>query len=236
MWAGLQFASRPPDASHPYGHGKAEPMAAIAVSGVVLIAAAGLAVQSVREIGNPSNAPAPFTLVVLVFVIVIKEIMFRIVMRIGQRLGSNALKADAIHHRTDSITSVAAFIGIGVALVGGEGYESADDWAALAACGWIAYNGLGLLIPAFRELMDTAPPPELVNGVRTVAEKTNGVVDAEKCFVRKMGLDLYVDIHVRVEPTLTVREGHRIAHAVKDAVREAYPTVADVLVHVEPGE
>jgi cation diffusion facilitator family transporter len=236
MWAGLRVASRPPDESHPYGHGKAEPMAAIAVAGVVLAAATGLAVQSIREIGVPHHAPANFTLVVLVFVILIKELLFRVVMRIGHRLGSNAVKADAIHHRSDSITSVAAFIGIGISLIGGEGYESADDWAALAACGWIAYNGLSLLVPAFRELMDTAPPRELVEGVRQVAERTEGVVEVEKCLMRKMGLDLYVDIHVRVSAVLTVREGHRIAHAVKDAVRKKYPTVADVLVHVEPAE
>lgn len=234
MWAGLRVASRPPDASHPYGHGKAEPFAAIAVAGVVLVAATGLAIQSIREISMPHHAPAPFTLLVLIVVIGIKEVLFRTVMRVGERVGSHAVKADAIHHRTDAITSVAAFVGIGIALIGGEGYQSADDWAALAACGWIAFNGVRLLVPAFRDLMDTAPPPELAAGVQRTAEGIAGVVEVEKCLVRKMGIEFYVDLHVRVDPEISVREGHRIAHAVKDAVRRADPTVADVLVHVEP--
>ncbi len=234
MWMGLRFAARPPDDTHPYGHGKAEPFAAIIVAVVVLTAATGLAIESVREINTPRVPPAPWTLAVLVAVIAIKETLFRTVMRVGERVQSHAIKSDAVHHRSDAITSIAAFIGISIALIGGPGYESADDWAALLACVWIAYNGVRMLVPAFLDLMDTAPPPELSEEIQAVAKATDGVLEVEKCLVRKMGLQYYVDLHVHVDPQITVQAGHIIAHAVKDAVRDANPTVADVLVHVEP--
>jgi cation diffusion facilitator family transporter len=235
MWMGLRFAARPPDDTHPYGHGKAEPFAAITVAVVVLSAATGLAIESVREINTPRVPPAPWTLAVLVAVIAIKETLFRTIMRVGERVQSHAIKSDAVHHRSDAITSIGAFVGISIALIGGPGYESADDWAALLACVWIAYNGIRMLVPAFLDLMDTAPPPELAAEIQSVAEKTAGVVEVEKCLVRKMGLQHYVDLHVHVDPQITVQAGHLIAHAVKDAVKDANPTVADVLVHVEPG-
>ena len=234
MWMGLRFAARPPDDTHPYGHGKAEPFAAIAVAVVVLAAATGLAIESIREINAPSLSPAPWTLAVLVAVIAIKEALFRTVMQVGERVQSHAIKSDAVHHRSDAITSIGAFIGISIALIGGPRYASADDWAALLACFWIAYNGVRMLIPAFLDLMDTAPPPELAEEIQAAAEGTAGVVEAEKCLVRKMGLQHYVDLHIHVDPQITVHAGHLIAHAVKDAVQNANPTVADVLVHVEP--
>ncbi len=234
IWGGLQIATLPPDDSHPYGHGKAEALATIVVALTVLAAAVGLAVQSLREIYTPHHAPAPFTLVVLLVVIVCKELLFRKVIRAGNEIGSTAVQADAWHHRADAITSVAALIGISIALIGGPGYEPADDWAALLACGIIAYNGYRLLMPAIYEVMDTAPPSHLAEQVREVAAGVPGVVGLERCLTRKMGLQYYVDMHVEVDADITVREGHLIAHAVKDTVQGAIPTVADVLVHVEP--
>src|SRR4051794_7816841 len=148
IWGGLKFAARPPDETHPYGHGKAEPLAAIIVALGVLAASAGLAIESVREIRTPHHGPAPFTLVILIVVIVVKEVLFRYVNRIGRDVESTAVQTDAWHHRADAFTSTAAFIGISVALIGGEGWQSADDWAALFACGVIATNGLRLLRPA----------------------------------------------------------------------------------------
>lgn len=236
IWGGLTLAARPPDATHPYGHGKAEPLAAIAVSLLIIAAAIGLAAESVREILTPHHAPAPFTLGVLVGVVVLKEWLFRRVAKASEKAGSSAMKADAWHHRADAMTSVAAFIGILIAVLGGRGYEPADDWAALFACCLIGFNGWALLRPALDEIMDIAPPRELAEFVREIAATVPGVVTPEQCRVRKMGLDYYVDIHVEVEGNLTVREGHAIAHAVKDAIRKANPAVADVLVHVEPAE
>jgi cation diffusion facilitator family transporter len=236
IWFGLKVAAEPPDEDHPYGHGKAEALAAIVVALTVIGAALGLAVQSIREIVTPHHAPAPFTLLVVVAVVIIKETLFRKVIHASAEIGSTAVKTDAWHHRSDAITSLAAFIGISIALLGGPGWEPADDWAALFACGLIAFNGWRLLVPALYETMDTAAPEELRREVAEVAGAVSGVAGIEKCRVRKTGLEYYVDIHVGVAADLTVREGHRIAHAVKDAVRTAQPLVADVLVHIEPSE
>ncbi len=236
IWFGLRVAAAPPDDEHPYGHGKAEPLASVAVAFVIIAAALGLAVQSIHEIITPHHSPAPFTLGVLVGVIIIKETLFRKFSHAAGVLGSNAVKTEAWHHRSDVITSAGAFIGISIALIGGKGWEPADDWAALFTCGIIGFNGYRLLLPALHEVMDTAPPKHLVESVRAVTAGVDGVVEVEKCRVRKMGLDFYVDIHVGVNADLTVRAGHRIAHEVKDAVRAANPAIADVLVHIEPVE
>ena len=236
IWYGLKVAAAPPDDEHPYGHGKAEALASIVVALIVLAAALGLAVQSIREIVTPHHAPAPFTLIVLVAVVFVKETLFRKVLNANAEIGSTAVKTDAWHHRSDAITSVAAFIGISIALLGGPGWEPADDWAALFACGLIAYNGWRLLIPALHETMDTAPPQEVRNDVVRLASGVMGVAEIEKCRIRKAGLEYYVDIHVGVNADLSVRDGHRIAHEVKDSIRAALPAVADVLVHIEPVE
>jgi cation diffusion facilitator family transporter len=234
VWAGLRYAALPPDDSHPYGHGKAETLASIAVGVLLLATSLLLAVQSIREILTPHHAPAPFTLLVLLLVIAVKESLFRTVLAQSDSLGSAALHSDAWHHRADAITSAAAFVGISVALIGGPGYESADDYGALLACGIITFNGIRILGPAINEAMDMAPPPEVEAAVRESATLAQGVRGVEKCKVRKMGVEFYVDIHVLVDGELTVREGHTIAHAVKDTVRGKMPAIADVLVHIEP--
>ncbi len=234
IWFGLKVAAEPPDTEHPYGHGKAEPLASVAVAIAVIAAAIGLAIQSVREIVTPHHAPAKFTLLVLIVVVIIKETLFRKVSRAAQDLGSTAVKTDAWHHRTDAITSVGAFIGISIALIKGPGWEPADDWAALFTCGLIGFNGYRLLMPALHEIMDTAPSPELEATVRAIASGVPGVEDVEKCHVRKMGLEYYVDIHIGVNADLTVRAGHDIGHSVKDTIRTVKPQIADVLVHIEP--
>ena len=234
IWGGLKFAARPPDETHPYGHGKAEPIAAGVVSVGVILAAIVLAFQSVREIYMPHHAPAPFTLVVLVVVIFVKEFLYRSVIRLGKNVESTAVQTDAWHHRADAMTSVAAFIGISISLIGGERWRAADDWAALFACAIIAGNGYRLLFPALHEIMDTAPRGEIVASIKKAAASVPGVIETEKCLVRKMGLSFYVDLHVGVEGSISVRDGHAIAHQVKDAIRNANSHIADVLVHVEP--
>jgi cation diffusion facilitator family transporter len=176
VWLGLRYASRPPDENHPYGHGKAEPLVACVIALVLLGAAIVIGVESVREIRTPHHAPAPYTLVVLVVVLVVKETLFRFVIRGAQETGSTAVKTDAWHHRSDAITSAAAFVGISIALVGGPGYESADDFAALLAAGIIALNAVMLLRPAVGELLDAAPPKEFNDEVRRAAAGVAGVL------------------------------------------------------------
>jgi cation diffusion facilitator family transporter len=234
IWGGLTVAARPPDRTHPYGHGKAEPIAAVIVAVGVLAAAIGLAIQSVREIFLPHHGPAPWTLAVLIVAIIVKEVLFRYVIRFGRKVESTAVKTDAWHHRIDAMTSAAAFIGISLALVGGKKWQSADDWAALVACALIAANGIRLARPAFYEIMDTAPGGKIVRSIRAVASSIPGVIEVEKCYARKMGLDYYVDLHVSVDGNISVHEGHEIAHRVKSAIQQSDSRVADVLVHIEP--
>ncbi|HWN24808.1 MAG TPA: cation diffusion facilitator family transporter [Candidatus Sulfotelmatobacter sp.] len=236
IWGGLKVAARPPDRTHPYGHGKAEPIAAVIVAIGVVAAALGLAIQSVREIFLPHHGPAPYTLVVLIVAVIVKEILYRYVIRFGRSVESTAVQTDAWHHRTDAMTSIAAFIGISVALIGGEAWQSADDWAALFACALIGTNGYRLLRPALFEIMDTAPRGPIVDSVRNAAAAVPGVIDVEKCLIRKMGLDFYVDLHVGVNGSISVHEGHEIAHQVKTAIRQRDPRIADVLVHIEPAK
>lgn len=236
VFIGLKVASKEPDEDHPYGHGKAEPLAATIVALALAIAAVLIIVQAIHNILTPHELPAAFTLYALIIVVVVKEILYRYVIKAGKETESHAVKADAWHHRSDAFTSAAVFIGILIARIGGEGYESADDWAALFASGIIMYNSYTILKPALAEIMDTAPHPDIVAEVRSIAAKVVGVRGVEKCFVRKMGFDFYVDIHVEVDGSLTVREGHEIAHLVKDAILESKFRINDVLVHVEPFE
>lgn len=231
---GLRLSKVPPDKDHPYGHGKAEPLAAAVVSLGLIVAALSIAIQSIREIKIPHHAPASFTLLVLVVAVVTKEVLYRFVFKTGMSLESTAVKTDAWHHRSDALTSLAAFIGISIALIGGPGYESADDWAALFASAVIAFNGIRLLRPAILEAMDTAPSGEVTKQVLQTAGQVPGVLGLDKCFVRKMGFDYYVDLHVIVDANLPVREAHKIGHDVKDQLRSQYSRIKDVLVHIEP--
>ena len=234
VFAGLKMAGRPADTNHPYGHGKYEPLAGVIVSMVLFAAAIFIAIASMKEIVTPHHAPEPFTLIVLLAVMIVKESLFRFVNKVGDSIHSTAVKADALHHRSDAITSLAAFVGISIALIGGKGYESADDFAALIAAAIIAVNAMLLLKPALFELLDTAPDPSLHKKIREVAEKVPGVFGTHKCHVRKLGFDYFVDLDVLCDPDATIRDGHNIAHDVGEAIHEALPVITKVLVHVEP--
>jgi len=231
---GIKISSMPADENHPYGHGKAESLAAMTVSLVLLMAGIGIAVKSTLEIMQPHHTPAFFTLIILIVVIIIKEVLFRFIFSVGKSVDSLSLKTEAWHHRSDALTSTAAFIGISISIIGGKGYERADDWAALAASGIIIFNGLLMLKHAVREIMDYAPHPETEEMIRTIAGRVNGVVAIEKCRARKSGLSLFVDIHVEVDGHMQVHQAHAIAHDVKDALIQAPLGIADVLVHIEP--
>ena len=231
----LRYSAIPADEKHPFGHGKAESIAGV-ITALVLLGAAGLiAVQSITEIRTPNpTAPAWFTLPVLAVVIVVKEALFRRVLKTSGELGSTALKGDAMHHRSDALTSAAALVGIAIALIGGPGFELADDWAALVVCGVIAWNGLRLLGVGINEVMDASVDLETVRQVRSVAREVEGVIDVEKCRVRKSGTYLTLDIHVIVNGDWSVRRGHEISHRVKDRLIAAPLRINDVTVHIEP--
>jgi len=237
VWAGFRVAARPPDEDHPYGHGKAEALSALAVAVFIFLIAGWIGWQAVHEIITPHAGPAWWTLLVLAGVIVTKWNFSRRLGAAGERTGSTALGAEALHHWTDAMTSAAAFVGIAIALIGGKGWETADDWAALFACVIIGFNGAGILSKALGDVMDSAAPESFEGEVRALALAVPGVQALDKVRVRKSGLSYLVDIQVRVDGGLTVREGHAIAHAVKDALLASAPhAISDVTVHVEPAE
>jgi len=234
VYLGLRVSIRPPDEDHPYGHGKAEPVAAIIVGLALIVAAIAIGVESIVLIQTPHPLPEIYTLWVLLAVVGIKVLLSRYVSSVSKGIDSTAVRSDAWHHLSDAITSAFAFVGISIALLTRN--AAADDWAALCASPVIIFNAWRQLRAPFAELLDTAPAPRLEQEVRSVASTVSGVIGLEKCHVRKMGFRYYVDLHIVVEGTLTVRQGHNIAHDVEDAVLEQVPQIAEVLVHVEPEE
>lgn len=234
VWGGLRISAREADDRYPFGYGKAEPLAAMAVAFMLFGAAAGVAIQAVREIVTPHHSPAPFTLVVLLLVVLVKEYLSRRVFRVGEEVASSAVRADAWHHRSDAITSLAAAIGISVALAGGPGWEAADDWAALAAAAVIASTGLRTFREAARDLMDRVPHADLLASVAAAATSVAGVRGIHKLKVRRAGLGIYVDLHVQADPAMSLYDAHVLSGMVKSAIRAALPETLGVLVHMEP--
>lgn len=234
VWGGLRISSRSADETFPFGYGKAEPLATVVVAFLLLGGAVSIAVQAVREILRPHHAPAPFTLVVLAAVIFVKEILFRRVFTVGREVESAAVQADAWHHRSDAITSAAAAVGIAIALIGGPGWEEADDWAALLAAVVIFFNGLRILRPAVDDLMDRTPDREVIARIHQAALAVPEVEDIETLKVRRSGLSLYVDIHVEADAEMPLREAHVVSGKVKTSIRREVPAVLGVLVHMEP--
>lgn len=234
VWGGLRVADAPADERHPYGYGKAEALAGIVASLALLAAAGVIAFQSIREILTPHHLPHWSTLVVLVLVVATKELLARWVGGIGRETASTSLQADAWHHRADALTSVAAFIGISIGLLGGPGYEPADDWAALIACAVIVFSGLNLMKMAVRDLLDAAPAKEFENRVRIIAMGVEGVRALDKCRIRKSGTAYFVELHVEVDGNATVRDGHDIGGRVRSAIRQSPLRIADAFIHIEP--
>ncbi len=236
VWGGLRISGRQADHRFPFGYGRVEALATVVVGLMLLAAAIGIAVEAVREIRTPHHAPAPFTLIVLVAVVAVKAAWSRHVMRVAREAGSGLVEADAWHHQSDAITSAAAFLGISIALIGGDGWESADDFAALAASGLIFWNGLGIVRPAVAELMDRAPSDELLAEIDRSARTVSEVLATEKIRVRKIGPILAIELHAQSDPNLSLHEAHIVSGKVKTAIRRDLPAVRDVLVHMEPFE
>lgn len=231
---GIKYAHRDADDNHPYGHGRIEPLVTFVVVAILVISATIIGKGAIQNIGTHHEMPAPWTLWVLGVIIAWKELSYQLVLRKSKQTNSTSLKADAWHHRSDALTSVAAFIGISIALLLGEGYESADDWAALLAVGVILYNCYKIFRPAFGELMDEQVYDDLVDEIREVAVTVEGILGTEKCYVRKSGMEFYVDLHAIVDGNISVSEGHQLAHRLSDKLKEKIPNIGNVLVHVEP--
>lgn len=231
---GLKYSTKPADENHPYGHGRFEVISTFAVIGFLLISATVIAYESIQNINTPHENPEVWTLYILGGIILFKELSFQYVSRKSKETNSSSLKADAWHHRSDAVTSVLAFIGILIAVVLGEGYESADDWAALIASGIIIFNAYRIFRPVLGEISDEQLYDDLINQIREISLTVPGVIDTEKCHVRKMGMVYYVDLHLIVDGNISVMEGHKIAHDLKDEIQKQIPQIADVLVHTEP--
>lgn len=231
---GLKYAKRPADENHPYGHGKIEPLITFLVVGFLITSAAIIAYESIMNILTPHKTPKPWTLLVLGVIILWKEISYRVVLKKSIQTNSSSLRADAWHHRSDAITSIMAFIGISIALIFGQGYETADDWAALAASFIIFYNGYLIFRPALGEIMDEHLYDDLIEEIRHVSVTVDGILGTEKCFIRKAGTKYHVDLHAQVNGNITVKEGHDLSHRLKDRLRKDIPNIGHVLIHIEP--
>ena len=235
-WAGFHISLKPADEDHPYGHGKVEALAGMFSGFVLLVAAVVIGYNSILEIRTPHHAPAWFTLPVLICVVLVKEFLAQKVLSVGTALDSIALKGDAWHHRSDAMTSGAAAIGISISMVGGRGYESADDWAALVACGIISMNGFHIMKRSLHDVLDGSVSSDLHNAITNMAASTPGVESTEKCRIRKSGIYLFVEIHIRVNPSISVFDGHQISHQVKQRLISENELIKDVIVHIEPGK
>ncbi|MEN9326730.1 MAG: cation diffusion facilitator family transporter [Flavobacterium sp.] len=233
---GIKYSNRPADENHPYGHGRAEPLITFLVVGFLITSATIIAYESLINIRTPHDLPKSWTLIVLAIIICWKEYSFQMVMKKSIITNSSSLKADAWHHRSDAITSIAAFIGISIALVLGKGYESADDWAALFASFFIIYNSYLIFRPALGEIMDEHRYDDLVENIRIESLKVDGIIGTEKCFIRKAGMKYHVDLHAIVDATISVKEGHDLAHKLKDTLRSKILELGHVLIHIEPNE
>ncbi|MGN7989706.1 cation diffusion facilitator family transporter [Pedobacter jeongneungensis] len=231
---GIKYSNRPADENHPYGHGRAEPLITFLVVGFLITSATIIAYESIENIQTPHGLPKPFTLFILGAIIIWKEISFRLVMKRSKETNSSSLKADAWHHRSDAITSVAAFIGISVALIMGKGYEAADDWSALFAAGFILYNCYHIFRPALGEIMDENMYEDIIEEIRKVAITVQGILGTEKCFIRKSGMKYHVDLHALVDGSLSVTDGHELAHKLQDTLHQDIPELGNILIHIEP--
>jgi len=233
IWGALRYGGRPPDEEHPYGHGKVEALAALAVALLVLLAGIGVGVDAALELRDPGRPPALFTLPVLIGVVIVKEAMFRAARRAAEGARSSAGLSDAWHHRADALTSLATLIGLAVAVLAGPEYAWADEGAALFAAGAIIFNAWRIAASPLAELMDTREEGIAESAARS-ALSVEGVEGVEQCVARKSGRAFFVDMHIEVAPEMTVEESHRITGRVKERAVADSPEIAYVLIHVEP--
>jgi cation diffusion facilitator family transporter len=234
LFFGLRYTQRPADETHPYGHGRLEPLLTFIIVLVLLLSAGWISVQAVNNLSKPQETPEPWTILVIFGIVIWKEGMYQLIMRRAKKIQSSALKAEAWHQRGDAITSVAALIGISIAIFFGPGYEKADEWAALIAAAVILFNAYKILRPAISEFMDEHLYYDLADQIKQISKEVEGVINTEKCYIRKVGTSYVVELHARVNGSISVHEGHEIAHSLKDFICEKLPEISHVSIHIEP--
>jgi cation diffusion facilitator family transporter len=230
----LKVAQKPPDEEHPYGHTRAEAIAGTNVALLVIGSALAIGWEALQRIGQENEIPHQWTLWIAGANVVIKEGLYQYKRRVAASTGSRAMIAHAWDHRSDALCSLAVLIGLAAVRFGGEKFHWADSAAALVVVAAILVSAGMVFRKSASELMDSQASPELVEKVRAIAAAVPGVTGVEKLWVRKSGMEYFVDIHIEVPPTMTVAEGHEIGHDVKRRLRQQVPTVRDVLVHLEP--
>jgi cation diffusion facilitator family transporter len=228
----LVIAQRPADREHPYGHGRIEAVVGAAMALVLLALAVAIAYRAIstRDVAHPP--PAGFTLLIAGVGACIQELLYRYGSRVARRTGSSALLATAWDYRLDALGSIAVLLGVVAARWADAPW--ADHVAALLIAGTVFWIGGGLLWDNVQSLIDRQAGPEILQRVRSEAQAVSGVLAVEKLRVRRMGLEHLVDIHIQVADDRTVRNGHEIAHAVKDRLVDRVPSISDVMVHIEP--
>jgi cation diffusion facilitator family transporter len=230
----LGIAQRPADREHPYGHSRAESIAALSVAVLIGASAIGIAIESLRSLGRTHAMPPVWTLWIAAGNAIIKESMYQYKRRVARRTGSQALVAGAWDHRSDALCSVAVLVGLALARYGGASLIWADKAAAIAVAGLILLATIKLFRRSASQLMDEQAEDETLAAIRRVAEQAPGVVRVEQIRARRSGLEMFVDIHIEVDSSLTVSEGHRIGHDVQRRLVETMTPISEVLVHVEP--
>ncbi len=231
---GLFIASRPPDEKHPYGHGRFEMLTGLGVGILLLLGGMGISVNSLKNVTAVHAPPALYTIFPLLASIAVKTALSTSKFRVGRRIQSAALVADAWNDMVDILSALAALTALGLTLYDPSRFLFADHFGGFAVGLIVCFTGIRVVRDTSLQLMDTMPEPELMDRIRKEAVQVPGVRGVEKCYARKTGFQYHVDLHLEVDPDMTVRESHEIAHDVRVRILEELDWVADVLVHVEP--
>ncbi len=231
---GLAVAARPPDEHHPYGHGRFEMLTGLALGFLLAAVGVGIAVKSVMRAAAVHEPPAAYGIWPLIASILAKGILSSVKLSYGKRIKSAALVADAWNDSVDILSGTVALAALGLTLYDPERFLAFDHYGGFAVGLIVIFLGLRVVRETSLQLMDTMPAVELMDAIREVARGVPGVLGVEKCYARKTGLQYHVDLHLELDPDLTVRASHDLASQVRDRIKQELDWVADVMVHVEP--
>ena len=234
VFLGLTLAAKPADWNHPYGHGRAETLTGLLVGLMLLGAGAAISGHALLRAGDVHPPPAAYAIWPLIASIGIKSALCGVKFRFGKKIGSTSLAADAWNDAVDIVSGVTALAAVGLTLYDPQRFLAADHYGGFAVGVIVIFTGLRVTRDTGLQLMDTMPSERMMQTIREVAHQVSGVEGVEKCFARKTGLQYHVDLHLEVDPEITVRSSHNIAEQVRNRIRREVDWVADVLVHVEP--